>query len=436
MPIWNSKYERMAREELEQLQLERLQATVNRAYRNVPFYHRKFQQLNVAPEDVLSLNDIVKLPFTTKYDLRDGYPYEMFAVPLREIVRIHSSSGATTKPVVVGYTKNDLKHWTELVARVMSAAGVTKDDVVQIAFDYGLLTGGLGMHYGAERLGASVIPVSSSNIERQIQIMQDFRSTVLIGTSSYALYVIEVMNKMGVSPAGLWLRVGLFGGEPMSEATRAEIESQLGIVATDNYGVSAVMGPGIAGECELKEGLHINEDHFLVEVIDPETLEVLPEGECGELVITTLTKEGLPMIRYRTRDVTSITREPCKCGRTTARMAPVRKRTDDMVIVRGINVYPAEIEALLYDIEHVEPHYQIVLERENGLDELTLMVELSPEMISDQMTKLVELEETIKKRVHSAVGLTPKVKLVEAKTLQSVDKSNRVIDNREKHIRR
>lgn len=363
----------------------------------------------------MSLGDISKLPFTTKDDLRDGYPYELFAVPLREIVRIHSSSGATARPIVVGYTRNDLKHWSELVARVLSAAGLTKDDVVQVAFDYGLLTGGFGMHYGAERLGASVIPVSSGNTERQVQIMEDFRSTALISTHSYALYMIEVMDRMGVSPAGLSLRAGLFGGEPMSEKMRANIESSLGIVATDNYGVSAVMGPGVAGECELKNGLHVNEDHFLIEIIDPETLEVLPDGYEGELVITTLTKEGLPMIRYRTRDITNITREPCKCGRTTARIAPIRKRTDDMIIVRGVNVYPYEVEKLLYDIEHVEPRYQIILDRENGLDHLTLNIELSCHMISDQMLKLVELEETIRRRVHGALGITPRIRLVEPK---------------------
>ncbi len=430
MPIWNKEYERMGRPETQQLQLERLQMTVNRAYRNVPFYHRKFEQLNIVPEDVQSLEDVRKLPFTTKDDLRDGYPYEMFAVPMREVVRIHSSSGATSKPIVVGYTRNDLEHWAELVARVMSAAGVTRDDVVQIAFDYGLFTGGFGMHYGAEKLGASVIPVSSGNTERQIQIMQDFRSTALVGTPSYAIYMISLMDKLGIPPAALCLRVGLFGGEPMSEKTRAEIESRLGIIATDNYGISALMWPGIAGECELKEGLHINEDHFLVEVIDPDTLEVLPEGSEGELVITTLTKEGLPMLRYRTHDVSRITTEPCKCGRTTARMSPVRKRTDDMVIVRGVNVYPAEIKALLYDIEHVEPQYQIVVVRENGLDNLTLLVELSAEMISDQMQRLVELEETIKQRVHAVVGLTPRVRLVEPKTLEHVGPGNRILDKR------
>ena len=431
MPIWNAKYERMERAETEQLQLERLQTTVNRVYRNVPFYHRKFEQLNLAPEDVQSLDDIRMLPFTTKDDLRDGYPYEMFAVPMREIVRIHSSTAATAKPIVVGYTRNDLAHWADLVARVMSAAGVTKDDVVQIAFDYGLFTGGFGMHYGAEQLGASVIPVSAGNTERQIQIMQDFRTTALVSTSSYALYMIEVMRKMGVSPAAMCLRVALFGAEPTSEKTRREIESSLGVVATDNYGISAVMGPGIAGECELKDGLHISEDHFLVEVIDPATLEILGEGEEGELVITTLTKEGIPMIRYRTRDVTSICREPCRCGRTTARMAPVRRRTDDMIIVGGVNVNPSEIQSLLYEIERVEPHYQIVVERESGLDHLTLKVELAPQMITDQMTRLVELEEKIKHRVHAVIGLTPRVKLVEPKTLQDVGPANRVVDNRE-----
>lgn len=432
MPILNRKYECMERSEMEQLQLELLQTTVNRVYRNVPFYHRKFEQLGIAPEDVQSLKDIRKLPFTTKDDLRDGYPYEMFAVPLREIVRIHSSSGAASKPIVVGYTNNDLKHWADQVARVMSAAGVTKDDVVQIAFDYGLFTGGFGMHYGAERLGASVIPVSSGNTERQIQIMQDFRSTVLVSTPSFALYMSEVMNRLGVSSAGSRLRVGLFGGEPMTDKVREEIESRLSVLATDNYGISAVMGPGIAGECELRDGLHINEDHFLIEVIDPKTLEVLGEGEEGELVITTLTKEGLPMIRYRTFDVSRITREPCKCGRTAARMLPVRKRTDDMIIVRGVNIYPSEIESILYDIEHIKPHYQIVVEREDGLEHLILRLELSTDLITDRMLRLVELEETIKRRVHAVIGLTPRVKLVEPKTLQNVGPQNRVVDNREK----
>ncbi|MCE5199416.1 MAG: phenylacetate--CoA ligase [Armatimonadota bacterium] len=431
MPIWNRTFERMERAEMRRLQCERLRNTVELVYGNVPFYRRKFEQMGLTPGDITDLGDLSRLPLTTKADIRDGYPYGMFAVPMREIVRIHSSSGVTTRPIVVGYTANDIMHWTEQVARVLSAAGVTEDDVVQIAFNYGLLTGGFGMHYGAEKLGASVIPVSSGSTERQIQIMEDFQTTALISTPSYALYMISVMDRLGVSPERLCLRVGLFGGEPMSERTRKEIESKLGIVATDNYGASAVMGPGVAGECELRSGLHVNEDHFLVEIIDPETLQVLPEGEQGELVITTLTKEGLPMLRYRTRDVTRIISEPCKCGRTTIRIEPVQKRTDDMIIVRGVNIYPSEIERLLYDIELVEPKYQIVLDRENGLDHLTLNVELSGFMASDQMQRLVGLEETIRQRVHAVIGLTPRVRLVEPKTLHGVGPSDRVVDNRE-----
>lgn len=430
MPIWNRKYEKMERSEMEELQLGRLKNTVNRVYNNVPFYRRKFDQLGITPDSVKKLSDLSHLPFTTKDDLRDGYPYELFAVPLREIVRIHSSSVYASKPIVIGYSSNDLNQWSELVARVMSAAGLTKDDVVQIAFDYGLLTGGFGMHYGAEKLGASVIPVSSGNTERHIQIMRDYKSTALVCTPSYAIYLIELLEKLGISSAGLYLRAGLFGGEPMSDATRKKIESSLSILATDNYGVSAVMGPGIAGECELRKGLHVNEDHFLFEIIDPVTLEVLPEGSEGELVITTLTKEGLPMIRYRTRDVTKITKEPCRCGRTTIRMAQVSKRTDDMIIIRGTNVYPSEIGTILADINDVEPYYQLVVDREGGLDYLTLNVELSAHMVTDKMQQLVSLEETIKKRVHASIGLTPKVKLVEPRTHQGLGLSERVIDNR------
>lgn len=416
---------------MEQLQLERLRLTAERAYRNVPFYQKRFSQLKLVPDDIGSLSDLSKLPFTTKDDLRDGYPYQMFAVPMRDIVRIHASSGVAERPIVIGYTYSDLRHWAELVARILSAAGVTKDDVVQIAFDYGLLTGAFGMHYGAEMLGASVIPVSSGNTERQIQIMEDFGTTAFISTPSYALYMIEIMDRIGVSAAAMSLRVGLFGGEPMSDKIRKKIESSLDVVATDNYGVSVLMGPGVAGECELREGLHVNEDHFLVEIVDPETLEVLPDGYDGELVITTLTNEAVPMIRYRTGDVTRIMREPCKCGRTTLRISPVWKRTDDMIIVRGVNIYPQEVEKLLYDIENVEPRYQIVVDHEDGLDYMTLRIELSSRMISDQMIKLVELEDTIKRRVQASLGITPRIRLVEPKTFQAVSPDDRVIDNRQ-----
>ncbi len=430
MPVYNEMCEIISENELKQLQLERLQATVNRVYRNVPFYHRKFTSLDLAPEDVQDVSDLSKLPFTTKEDLRNAYPYEMFAVPLREVVRIHSPSGATASPIVVGYTKNDLVHWQEMVARIMGAAGVDADDVVQIAFPYGLYTGGFGMHYGAEALGASVIPASSGSTQRQVQIMQDFRSTVLVSTPSYAIYMTEIMKELEIAPASLSLKIGLFGGEPLSESVRNEIEDRLKIRATDNYGVSVVMGPGIAGECEAKNGLHIQEDHFLVEIIDPETMEVVPDGEEGELVITTLTREAVPLIRYRTRDITTIDRAKCACGRTQIRMMPVKSRTDEMIIVRGMNVYPTDIEKLLYDIEHIEPHYQIVVERENGLDQMTLFVEIESEVFSDALQDLVGLADSIKSKVHQQVGLTPRVKLVEPKTLNELKSTERVLDKR------
>ena len=432
MPIWNRRCETMERPDLEQLQLERLQTTVNRAFRNVRFYHRKFTEMGIEPEDIVTLADLRKVPFTTKDDLRNAYPYEMFAVPLREIVRIHSSSGTTGRATVVGYTRNDLRTWSELVARIISAAGVTKHDVVQVTFGYGLFTGGFGLHYGAERVGASVIPVSAGNTERQIQIMRDFRTTALVGTPSYALHIAEVLGEMGIDRKDLFLRVGLFGGEPSSERIRQEIEARLGILATDNYGLSEVMGPGVSGECERRRGMHVSEDHFLVEVIDPETLEPLPYGQQGELVVTTLTKEGIPLLRYRTRDLTTLDPEPCRCGRTNVRMNRVSGRTDDMLIIRGVNVFPSQIEAILFQIEGVEPHYQIILDREHALDQFTLLVEISRDLFTGEMSRLVELEKRIKARIHHEIGLTPTLKLVEPRTLErSQGKAKRVIDNRD-----
>jgi len=432
VPIWNRRCETMARADLEQLQLERLQATVNRAYRNVRFYHRRLNELEVEPEDIQSLDDIRRLPFTTKDDLRAAYPYEMFSVPLREIVRIHSSSGTTGRATVVGYTRNDLRTWSELVARVISAAGVTKQDVIQITFGYGFFTGGFGLHYGAERVGASVIPVGAGNTERQLQVMQDFKTTALVGTPSYALHIAEVMQELGIDRRKLCLRVGLFGGEPSSEHMRRQIEERLQILATDNYGLSEVMGPGVSGDCEHQCGMHVNEDHFLVELIDPETLEPVPYGQQGELVITTLTKEGMPLLRYRTRDLTTLNPEPCGCGRTNGRMAKVLHRTDDMLIVRGVNVYPSQIEQILLEVEGVEPHYQIILDRKGALDEMTILVEVSPELFTDQMSRLVGMEQRIRQRMHSILNLTPRLKLVEPKTLErSQGKAVRVIDNRE-----
>ncbi len=429
--IWEPEYETLSREELEQLQLERLQSTVNRVYMNVPFYRRKFDELGIDPEDIKSLDDLKRLPFTTKEDMRENYPYGMFAVPLREVVRIHASSGTTGMPTVVGYTKGDLKTWSNLVARILAAGGVTKDDVIQISFGYGLFTGGFGIHYGAERIGASVIPISSGNTRRQIKIMQDFRTTTLVCTPSYALVIADTIYEMGINVNSLSLKYGLFGAEPWSEAMRQEIQEKLKIIATDNYGLSEVMGPGVAGECLKQNGLHINEDHFLVEVIDPETLEPVKPGDVGELVITTLTKEAFPVIRFRTRDLTRLITEPCECGRTFVRMSRVMGRTDDMLIVKGVNVFPSQIEAVLFEIEGTEPHYQIVVERKGRLDEITVLVEVSEEIFFDEMKKQQELIDTIKKRLSAELGISVEVKLVERKTLErSEGKAKRVIDKR------
>ncbi len=421
----------MAREDLEQLQLERLQSTLYRVGTRVPFYRKKFEELRLNYDDIRSLDDLRRLPFTVKQDLRDNYPYGLFAVPLREVVRVHSSSGTTGLATVVGYSRNDIRTWSNLTARVLTAAGVTRDDVIQIAFGYGLFTGGFGIHYGAERLGASVIPISAGNTKRQIQIMQDFKTTALVCTPSYALIIADTMMEMGVNPAGLSLRYGLFGAEPWSEAMRAEIREKLGIIATDNYGLSEVMGPGVAGECQQCNGLHINEDHFLLEVIDPETLEPVAPGEVGELVVTTLTKEAFPMIRYRTRDLTRLIPEPCPCGRTFTRMQRVMGRTDDMLIIKGVNVFPVQIEKVLFEIEGTEPHYQIIVERENHSDKVTVLVEVVESIFFDEMKKQRGMVDRIRARLASELGIGVDVKLVEEKTLErSEGKSKRVIDKR------
>lgn len=428
---WEPENETMGREELEQLQLERLEATLNRVYLNVPFYHKKFNELNIDPDDIRSLADIRKLPFTTKNDLRESYPYGLFAVPLREVVRIHASSGTTGMSTVVGYTRNDLKTWSNLDARVLTAGGITKDDVVQIAFGYGLFTGGFGHHYGAERIGASVIPISSGNTARQAKIMQDFKTTALICTPSYALLIADTIKEMGINVNSLSLRYGLFGAEPWSEGMRQEIQEKLKIVATDNYGLSEVMGPGVAGECLERNGLHINEDHFLVEVVDPVTLEPVAAGETGELVVTTLTKEAFPVIRYRTRDLTRLISSPCACGRKFMKMTRVMGRTDDMLIIKGVNVFPSQIESVLFDIEGTEPHYQIIVDRKGALDDVTVKVEVSESMFFDEMKKQNELMDTIKRRLASELGIGVDVKLVEKKSIErSEGKAKRVIDLR------
>ena len=428
---WEPEKECMTRDALEQLQLERLQSTLYRVGTHVPFYRKKFEELKIDYDNFRSLEDLRRLPFTTKQDLRDNYPYGLFAVPLRDVVRIHSSSGTTGLATVVGYTRNDIKNWSNLVARILTAAGVTADDVIQIAFGYGLFTGGFGLHYGAERLGASVIPISAGNTKRQIQIMQDFKTTALVCTPSYALIIADTLMEMGINPNGLSLRVGLFGAEPWSEAMRREINEKLGIVATDNYGLSEVMGPGVAGECQECNGLHINEDHFLVEVIDPQTLEPVAPGETGELVITTLTKEAFPMIRYRTRDLTRLMPEPCPCGRTFTRMQRIMGRTDDMLIIKGVNVFPIQIEKVLFEIEGTEPHYQIIVDRENHSDKVTVLVEVVESIFFDEMKKQRRMVDHIKARLASELGISVDVKLVEEKTLErSEGKSKRVIDNR------
>lgn len=429
---WQREQECLPRPELKKLQLERLTNTLKRVGTNVPFYRNKFNALNLHPEKLASLEELSSYPFTTKQDLRDNYPYGLFAVPLRDVVRVHASSGTTGASTVVGYTRKDIVTWSDMVARILCGAGVTADDVIQIAFGYGLFTGGFGLHYGAERLGASVIPISSGNTKRQIQIMQDFKTTALVCTPSYALKMADVMMDMGINPNGLSLRYGLFGAEPWSEAMRQELNDRLGIRASDNYGLSEVMGPGVAGECPECNGLHINEDNFLVEVLDPDTLEPVAPGEVGELVITTLTKEAFPVIRYRTRDLTRLIPEPCPCGRTFVRMHRMLGRSDDMLIIKGVNVFPMQIEAVLFDIEGTEPHYRLIVERENNEDKLTVMVEVVESMFFDEMKKQKALIETIKKRLASELGVGVEIKLVEERSLERFDgKAARVIDKRQ-----
>ena len=428
---WEPDSECMHREEIEQLQLERLQATLNRVYGRVPFYRKKFDEMGIGPEDVGALADLARLPFTTKDDLRDNYPYGFFAVPMREVVRIHASSGTTGTPTVVGYTRNDIRTWSNLVARIITMGGATKDDVIQIAFGYGLFTGAFGLHYGAERIGASVIPASSGNTARQIKIMQDFKTTTLVSTPSYALLIGETIREMGIPLSSLSLKWGLFGAEPWSDAMRQEIEDRLGIVATDNYGLSEVIGPGVSGECLERKGLHINEDHFIVEVVDPETLTPVPPGEVGELVLTTLSKEAFPMIRYRTRDLTRLLSGECPCGRTGRRMSRVFGRSDDMLIIRGVNVFPSQVETVLFEIEGTEPHYQIVLDRKGAMDEATVLVEVSESIFFDQMRRQKEMIERIQKRLAQDLGVTFGVKLVGKKGLERFEgKARRVVDNR------
>jgi phenylacetate-CoA ligase len=429
--IWNSEAECLPREKIERLQLERLRKTLQLVSDNVPCYQHKFKDCGFKPGDIKSLDDIQHLPFTSKEDLRLNYPYGMFAVPMSDVVRIHSSSGTTGKPTVVGYTKQDISTWTELVARFMTAAGVTREDIVHIAFGYGLFTGAFGLHYGSEAIGASVIPISGGNTDKQIMIMQDYRSTALVCTPSYGLTIADRLEKKGIDPASLALRVGLFGAEPWSEQMRCELETRLGIIATDNYGLSEIMGPGVAGDCLYKCGMHLAEDHFVFEIIDPDTGKVLPRGSKGELVITSLTKQAFPMIRYRTRDITRIHYEPCDCGRTLARMDKTSGRTDDMLIIKGVNVFPTQIEEVLLQIEGCQPHYQLIVDRVNNADQLEVQVEVNEHIFFDEMKRQRQFVIEAEKRLATVLGVSAKVKLVEPSSIvRHEGKASRVIDKR------
>ncbi len=421
----------MSREQMRELQGERLRKIVNRVYHSTPFYREKMQQMDITPDDIHTIDDIVKLPFTTKQDLRDNYPYGLFAVPMSEIVRIHASSGTTGLPTVVGYTRRDISIWTEMMSRCLSAYNTDSRDTFSVAYGYGLFTGGLGAHYGAENIGGTVIPTSTGNTAKQIQLMRDLGATVLMSTPSYALYLADTLESQGVNISDLKLRAGAFGAEPWTENMRREIEARLGIQAYNIYGLSEIMGPGVSYECECKNGSHIVEDHVYPEIVSPETLEQLPYGEQGELVFTTITKEGLPLLRYRTKDLCSLIDEPCACGRTNVRMTRIVGRSDDMLIIRGVNVFPSQIEEVILDIAELEPHYMIEVDRVNNQDLFEVQVEVRAESFSDVMADMMDIKKRVSARMHSMLGLNPTIKLVAPRTLQrSEGKAKRVNDKR------
>lgn len=430
--IFNKTFECMDRAGLRNLQGERLRDAVKRAYENVPFYKARMDAHGVKPADIRGLDDIVKLPFTTKEDFRDTYPFGLFAVPLREIVRVHASSGTTGKPTVVGYTKEDIDTWAETIARTLGCGGGTADDILQVAYGYGLFTGGLGLHYGGEKLGAMVIPMSGGNTKKQIMLMQDFGTTLLACTPSYSLQIAEEAAADDIDLAALKLRVGYFGAEPWTEAMRAKIEQRLPVKAIDIYGLSEVIGPGVASECLEQHGLHVFEDHYYPEIINPATGEPVAAGQKGELVYTCLTKRSTPLLRYRTRDISSLDETPCPCGRTSRRMARITGRTDDMLIIRGVNVFPSQIETVLMKVEGIEPHYVIVVDKTGALDELEIKVEVSEQLFSDEIRKLEELRARIFEEMRSVLSLSAKITLVEPKTIErTLGKAKRVIDKRE-----
>ncbi|MCL2018799.1 MAG: phenylacetate--CoA ligase [Oscillospiraceae bacterium] len=430
--FFDKNAETMPRRELQALQLERLKKTISVCYDRLPLYKKKFDDAGLKPDMISSLSDLKNIPFTVKEDFRDNYPFGMFAVPMKKILRLHASSGTTGKPTVVGYTRGDLEMWSDCVARLIVAVGASDEDIAQVAFGYGLFTGALGLHYALEKIGAAIIPMSSGNTEKQVMLMQDFGTTTLISTPSYALYIGEVAKELGVSN-DLKVRLGLFGSEGCTEEMRTQIEKTLNLFATDNYGMSEILGPGVSGECKLRRGLHFNEDHFLPEIINPETGEVLPEGEKGELVITTLTKEGLPVLRYRTRDITRLNYDKCECGRTTVRMDKTTGRSDDMLKIRGVNVFPSQIESVIMTIEQVAPYYELVVDRENAQDTLEVKVELTDGSVLGIFADIDALRARIKHSLKTVLGLETKVSLVEPKSLERhVGKAKRVIDKRKK----
>lgn len=430
--IWDTEHETMSRDDMRAFQLERLKWTVGYAYENVPFYRERLDGIGLKPEHIKTLKDIENIPFTTKDDLRKYYPFGLFAAPMNKIVRIHASSGTTGKPVVAGYTRGDMEMWTEMVARVVTMAGVREGDIAQISFGYGLFTGGFGLHYGLERVGATVVPVSSGNSEKQIMLMEDFGATVLISTPSYALRLAEIAGEMDKNMNRFPLRVGLFGGEGHSVGMSQEIEKTLGITDTENYGMTEVCGPGIAGECLEKNGMHINEDHFYPEMIDPDTGKTVGYGERGELVLTTLTKEGIPMLRFRTKDITVLDETPCPCGRTTVRMERVHGRSDDMLIVSGVNVFPSQIEGVLMEMAGIGPHYEIVVYKKGYLDALEIRVELIDGSLLESFRELESLSKRIEHRLYTVLGIHTKVRLMEPKSLKRFEgKAKRVIDKRD-----
>jgi phenylacetate-CoA ligase len=429
--IYNEKIECMSRDEMHNLQSKKLAETVNRVYKNVPFYKDKMDKAGIKPEDIKSIDDISKLPFTTKKDLRDNYPFGLFAAKQEDIVRIHASSGTTGKPTVVGYTKKDIENWAEVCARTIALAGGHKGSTVQVAYGYGLFTGGLGMHYGGEKLGASVVPMSSGNTKKQLMLMEDFGTTILCCTPSYALYLAEAIEEMGIDRSKLKLKSGIFGAEPWSEQMRTQIEDRLKIKARDIYGLSEIVGPGVSCDCEYKTGLHINEDYFYPEIIDPDSLKQIGYDKKGELVFTCIEKEGIPLLRYRTKDISSLSNDECGCGRTLVRMQKVMGRSDDMLIIRGVNVFPSQIESVLVNFADVEPHYQIIVERKENFDTLEIQVEVSEKMFSDEVRRLEMLRNNIKAEMQSVLGISVDIKFVEPKTIvRSMGKAVRVIDNR------